>query len=159
AAVKRGILCSGKVFYDLAEARKKSGEERIAIVRFEQFYPFPFTGLREILNRYPNTEQLAWVQEEPKNMGGWGFMEERLENLLPRCDRPIYIGRSPSASPATGSYAIHQQEQAKFIEEALTIDWRGFYSLLGFPSGRSETTTFDNCRWRYLATFFVPQST
>ena len=122
ASVKRVILCSGKVFYDLAEARKKSGEERIAIVRVEQFYPFPLTGLREILNRYPNAEQLAWVQEEPKNMGGWGFMEERLENLLPRCERPIYIGRSPSASPATGSYAIHQQEQAKFIEEALTIE-------------------------------------
>ena len=74
-----------------------------------------------MLERYPNAKQLAWVQEEPRNMGAWTFMEERLENLLPQCDRPIYIGRAPSASPATGSYAIHQLEQAKIVQEALSV--------------------------------------
>jgi len=121
SAVERVVLCSGKVFYDLAEARKKSDDRRVAIVRLEQFYPFPVTSLRALLRRYSNAGQLAWVQEEPKNMGGWSFMEERLENLLPRCARPIYIGRSPSASPATGSYAIHQLEQAKLVQDALTL--------------------------------------
>ncbi len=119
--VERIVLCAGKLYYDLAEARKKSGEQRVAIIRLEQFYPLPLSGLRNVLEQYPNTKQLFWTQEEPKNMGGWTFMEERLENLLPRCERPIYVGRPASASPATGSYSIHQQEQAKLVQEALTL--------------------------------------
>jgi 2-oxoglutarate dehydrogenase E1 component len=121
SVVERVVLCSGKVYYDLAEARKKTGEQRVSIARVEQFYPFALSRLREVLKRYPNAKQLAWVQEEPRNMGGWTFMEERLENLLPQCDRPLYIGRAPSASPATGSYAIHQLEQAKIVQEALSV--------------------------------------
>ena len=77
--------------------------------------------LREVLAGYPNAKQLVWAQEEPKNMGGWTFVEPRLEELLPACDRPIYVGRTASASPATGSYAIHQAEQASLVQEALTI--------------------------------------
>jgi multifunctional 2-oxoglutarate metabolism enzyme len=118
-AVNRVVLCSGKVYYDLVEARKKSGTEHVAIVRLEQFYPFPLKGLREVLAKYPVAKQLVWAQEEPKNMGGWTFVEPRLENLLPACERPIYVGRSPSASPATGSYAIHQAEQTRLVAEAL----------------------------------------
>ncbi len=124
AAVKRLVFCSGKVYYDLVEARKKSGETdvaRVAIVRLEQFYPFPMARLREITAAYPNAEQIVWVQEEPKNMGGWTFVEPRLENFVPQCERPIYVGRAASASPATGSYAIHQLEQAQLINEALTL--------------------------------------
>lgn len=120
AAVKRVVLCSGKVFYDLHEARKKSGEASVSIVRLEQFYPFPLTALKETLALYPNATQIVWAQEEPKNMGGWTFVEPRLENLLPGCSRAIYVGRAPSASPATGSYAIHQQEQARLVQIALT---------------------------------------
>jgi 2-oxoglutarate dehydrogenase E1 component len=120
AAVKRVVLCSGKVFYDLLEARKKSGEASVSIVRLEQFYPFPLTALKETLASYPDATQIVWAQEEPKNMGGWTFVEPRLENLLPGCSRAIYVGRAPSASPATGSYAIHQQEQAKLVQIALT---------------------------------------
>lgn len=120
-AVKRVVLCSGKIYYDLIEARKKSSEERVAIVRVEQFYPFPLMRLREVLERYPQARQLVWTQEEPKNMGGWTFIEQRLENLLPRCERPVYVGRSASASPATGSYTIHQAEQARLVAEALTL--------------------------------------
>jgi 2-oxoglutarate dehydrogenase E1 component len=133
--VERVVLCSGKVFYDLNEARKKargtspavrdgsdnSAESRVAIVRCEQFYPFPQKSLTELLAGYPNAKELVWCQEEPKNMGGWTFMESRLENLLPRCERPRYVGRAASASPATGSYAIHTQEQTRLVQEALTI--------------------------------------
>jgi multifunctional 2-oxoglutarate metabolism enzyme len=120
--VERIVMCSGKVFYDLSEARKKSDDNRLAIIRFEQFYPFPERALKEALTRYPNAKRLVWCQEEPKSMGGWTFMESRLENLLPRCERPLYVGRVPSASPATGNYAIHVQEQESLVKEALTID-------------------------------------
>ncbi|MEP6741636.1 MAG: multifunctional oxoglutarate decarboxylase/oxoglutarate dehydrogenase thiamine pyrophosphate-binding subunit/dihydrolipoyllysine-residue succinyltransferase subunit [bacterium] len=121
ATVKRVVLCSGKVYYDLVDARKKSPATGVAIVRLEQFYPFPLLRLREVLARYPQAKQLVWAQEEPKNMGGWTFLQERLEKLVPVCERPIYVGRAPSASPATGSYSIHQAEQAKLLAEALDI--------------------------------------
>jgi multifunctional 2-oxoglutarate metabolism enzyme len=120
-AVTRIVLCSGKVYYDLIETRKKSGVEHVVVIRLEQFYPFPQKRLREVLAKYPAARQLVWAQEEPKNMGGWTFVEQRLEDLLPACERPIYVGRAPSASPATGSYSIHQLEQAKLVAEALAI--------------------------------------
>lgn len=120
-AVKRVVLCSGKVYYDLIEARKKMETAGVAIVRVEQFYPFPLVRLREVLARYPQAKQLIWAQEEPKNMGGWTFVEPRLEKLVPVCERPIYVGRAASASPATGSYHIHQAEQAKLVAEALAV--------------------------------------
>jgi 2-oxoglutarate decarboxylase len=133
--VERIVLSSGKVFYDLNQARgtgptvregSSAGSagadaDRVAIIRLEQFYPFPQSALKEILARYPNAKELVWCQEEPKNMGGWTFMESRLENLLSRCERPRYVGREASASPATGSYAVHTQEQQRLVNEALTI--------------------------------------
>jgi multifunctional 2-oxoglutarate metabolism enzyme len=130
--VERVVLCSGKVFYDLSDARKKargssptvregSLDDRVAIVRCEQFYPFPLSALTDVLAGYPNAKELVWCQEEPQNMGGWTFMESRLENLLSRCERPRYVGRAASASPATGSYAVHTQEQQRLVQEALII--------------------------------------
>ena len=95
---------------------------RVAIIRLEQFYPFPLRALTETIARYPNADELVWCQEEPKNMGAWTFMESRLENLLPRCERPRYIGRDASASPATGSYAVHLQEQERLVKDALIIE-------------------------------------
>jgi 2-oxoglutarate dehydrogenase complex dehydrogenase (E1) component-like enzyme len=135
-SVERIVLCSGKVFYDLAEARRKSVSEpgavatgsvghddkSVAIIRVEQFYPFPLKAMKAAIERYLSAKELVWCQEEPRNMGAWTFMESRLENLLPRCERPRYIGRLQSPSPATGSYAVHMQEQGRFIHEALTID-------------------------------------
>ena len=91
-------------------------------MRLEQFYPFPEKIIRETLAKYPNAKQLVWAQEEPQNMGGWTFLHERLENLLPSCERPVYVGRSASASPATGSYSIHQKEQAALLAEALKTE-------------------------------------
>ncbi|HEY7785899.1 MAG TPA: multifunctional oxoglutarate decarboxylase/oxoglutarate dehydrogenase thiamine pyrophosphate-binding subunit/dihydrolipoyllysine-residue succinyltransferase subunit, partial [Pyrinomonadaceae bacterium] len=119
--VERIVMTSGKLYYDLSEARKKLAESRVALVRLEQFYPFPLSRIRSLIATYLNAKQLVWAQEEPKNMGGWGFMESRLENLLPACQRPIYVGRAPSASPATGSYAIHQLEQTQLVNEALSV--------------------------------------
>jgi 2-oxoglutarate dehydrogenase E1 component len=122
AKVRRVVVCSGKVFYDLSAARKKSGDERVAIVRLEQFYPFPEKRLREIFESYEGAAQLVWAQEEPKNMGGWTFVEPRLMNMLPACQRPYFVGRAASASPATGSYTIHELEQRRLVDQALTED-------------------------------------
>ena len=121
-SVRRIVMCSGKVFYDLNAARKKSGDEKVAIVRLEQFYPFPEKRLREIFASYGNATQLVWAQEEPKNMGGWTFVEPRLMNMMPACQRPYYVGRTASASPATGSYTIHELEQRRLVDQALTED-------------------------------------
>ncbi|HEX8843165.1 MAG TPA: multifunctional oxoglutarate decarboxylase/oxoglutarate dehydrogenase thiamine pyrophosphate-binding subunit/dihydrolipoyllysine-residue succinyltransferase subunit [Pyrinomonadaceae bacterium] len=121
-SVRRIVLCGGKVFYDLSAGRKKAGDEKVAIIRLEQFYPFPEKRLREIFGTYKNATQLVWAQEEPKNMGGWTFVEPRLMNMLPACQRPYFVGRAASASPATGSYTIHELEQRRIVDQALTED-------------------------------------
>jgi len=122
AEVRRIVLCSGKVYYDLNAARLKSDDRRVAILRLEQFYPFPERTLRELFASYPNASQLVWAQEEPKNYGGWHFVEPRLMGMLPKCERPYYVGRAASASPATGSYSIHELEQRELVDGALTTD-------------------------------------
>jgi 2-oxoglutarate dehydrogenase E1 component len=75
--------------------------------------------LRETLASYPNADSLVWAQEEARNMGGWTFVEPRLMNLMAACPRPLYVGRTPSASPATGNYTMHELEQHKLVDEAL----------------------------------------
>ena len=116
--VKRIVLCSGKVFYDLSVAREESRDLRVAIVRLEQFYPFPAERLQEIFASYENATQVFWTQEEPQNMGGWTFVEPRLREI--KGDLSLrYVGRTASASPATGSYAIHELEQRKLVDDAL----------------------------------------
>jgi len=122
AAVQKIVLCSGKVYYDLIDARKKSGDLRVAILRVEQFYPFPRIRLEELFVKYERAKQVAWVQEEPRNMGGWTFMLEHLDDLVSNSVQLNYVGRTASASPATGSYSIHQSEQAELVTEALTIE-------------------------------------
>jgi 2-oxoglutarate dehydrogenase E1 component len=120
-SVKRIVLCSGKVFYDL-DAGREDAETRVAVVRLEQFYPFPAARLKEIFASYPNATQLFWTQEEPKNMGGWTFVENRLRDILPAGIKLKYVGRAASASPATGSYALHELEQKQIVEQALGED-------------------------------------
>jgi 2-oxoglutarate dehydrogenase E1 component len=119
AAVTRIVLCSGKVFYDLHASREEDNT-RVAVVRLEQFYPFPAARLKDIFAEYPNAEQVFWTQEEPKNMGGWTFVEGRLREILPENVSLRYVGRAASASPATGSYAIHELEQKQIVNEALS---------------------------------------
>lgn len=120
--VKRVVLCSGKVCYDLEGARSDAKDERIAVVRLEQFYPFPAEGLKSIIAQYPNADELVWTQEEPQNMGGWFFVEPRLRELMHDGIRLRYAGRTASASPATGSYAIHELEQKKLVDDSLFSD-------------------------------------
>ena len=135
AKVKRVVLCSGKVFYDLHASRSESsppagggvaaasadGVVGVAVVRVEQFYPFPAAKLQEIFASYPNAAEVIWTQEEPQNMGGWTFVEPRLRAIVPANATLRYIGRDASASPATGSYAIHNLEQHRLVNDSLNI--------------------------------------
>ncbi|PYT00718.1 MAG: multifunctional oxoglutarate decarboxylase/oxoglutarate dehydrogenase thiamine pyrophosphate-binding subunit/dihydrolipoyllysine-residue succinyltransferase subunit [Acidobacteria bacterium] len=122
AAVKRVVLCSGKVFYDLEAGREDEPDNRVAIVRVEQFYPFPAEKLKEIFASYPNANQIFWTQEEPQNMGGWTFVEQRIREILPEGRSLQYVGRVASASPATGSYKIHELEQKQIVDRSLSSD-------------------------------------
>ena len=121
-AVKRVVLCSGKVFYDLRAVRRERELDDIAIIRIEQMYPFPRLDLQAVLERYPNFEDVVWVQEEPKNQGSWYAMQSRLATVVQRLKVDVYlryVGREPSASAAAGYSALHLHEQETFIDEAL----------------------------------------
>jgi 2-oxoglutarate dehydrogenase E1 component len=118
ADIKRVILCSGKVYFDLMEEREKRGESRIQILRLEQLYPFPDNVLLEEMKRFPKAE-LVWCQEEPKNQGAWSFVAPRLEDLLGKKTR--YTGRPEYASTAAGLMKQHLAELAAFLNDALTL--------------------------------------
>ena len=123
--IRRVILCSGKVYYDLFEDREARGVDDVQIVRIEQFYPFPVFSLRKELERFPNAD-IVWCQEEPKNMGGWTFVEPNIEYVLNlighKAGRARYVGRHASAATATGLAAKHQAELKTFLEEAFATD-------------------------------------
>jgi 2-oxoglutarate dehydrogenase E1 component len=123
--VKRVVLCSGKVFYDLLQERRDRGIRDVAILRLEQLYPFPEKSLAFALKPYAKA-QVVWCQEEPENMGAWNFADRRIERVLTalkhRAKRPAYVGRSASASPATGLAKVHAAEQAALVNEALTVE-------------------------------------
>ena len=123
SAIKRVVICSGKVYYDLYEAREAAGINDVYILRLEQLYPFPARSLIHELGRFPNAEMI-WCQEEPRNMGGWHFVEPNLEwvlgHLPGKAKRFQYAGRASSAATATGLLSKHQQEQAQLVKEALT---------------------------------------
>jgi 2-oxoglutarate decarboxylase len=121
-SVKRVVVCSGKVYYDLLAAREEAKSVKTAIIRLEQFYPFPAAKLKEVIASYEGASQVFWTQEEPKNMGGWFFVEQRLREILPEGAAMKYVGRAASASPATGSYAIHELEQKQIVNDSLFIE-------------------------------------
>ncbi len=117
--VKRLILCSGKVYYDVEEAREKSAPGDIAVVRVEQFYPYPRRLMDDVIKKYNAAREIIWLQEEPRNMGSWSFMQERLRPGL-RDDQTLgYVGREAAASPATGSLKLHRRNQEQILAEAL----------------------------------------
>jgi 2-oxoglutarate dehydrogenase E1 component len=120
--IRKVLVCSGKVYYDLLEARREKKIDDIAIIRLEQFYPFPHESLKAELEKYKNAE-VIWVQEEPENMGGWTFVDRRLEKVMVECKlkntRPQYVGRSEGAATACGYMKTHKAQQEKFINEAL----------------------------------------
>jgi 2-oxoglutarate dehydrogenase E1 component len=121
--VERLVLCSGKVFYDLAEARDAAGDTATTIVRIEQIYPFPSEALVARIKRMTKLQTLVWCQEEPKNNGAWFFVEALLEECLAATKaipkRPLYAGRKPSAATATGLARKHAEQQAGLVAEAL----------------------------------------
>ena len=119
-SIERVLLCSGKIYYDLAKARQKGGDASTAIIRLEQLYPFPDGALRAALAPFGAAKAWRWVQEEPENMGAWSFLAPRLQALLPAGAALAGISRKPSSSPATGSLRRHQQEQAALVEQAFS---------------------------------------
>jgi 2-oxoglutarate dehydrogenase E1 component len=119
--VKRVIICSGKIYYDLLEARRLNRIEDIAILRVEQIYPFPGDHLDVLLAQYRNTDTLIWCQEEPKNQGAWDFAKLRIPAMINSRWQLGYAGREPSAAPAVGSAILHAQEQSRIINSALDI--------------------------------------
>ena len=121
--VKRVVLCTGKVYYDLLAERREKTIQDIAIVRVEQLYPFPVISLPKVLAEYPNAE-IVWCQEEPENMGAWSFVDRKIEDVLTAmgtAKRPRYVGRIAAASPATGLAKVHATEQATLVHQALTL--------------------------------------
>src|SRR5207253_2708585 len=118
APVSRVILCSGKVYYDLAAARGERKNVSTAIVRVEQLYPFAEANLRETLAGYPAVRDVVWVQEESKNMRAWTFVQPLLSELRPAGTALWYAGRAPSASRSTGNASVHKRELAELLEDA-----------------------------------------
>ena len=123
--VKRLILCTGKVFYDLQGHPKRAGANSTAIARMELLYPFPEAALEELLMRYPNLEKVFWMQEEPRNMGALTFVGPRLRAIVPRNLPLAYIARPERASPAEGRATDHAAQQAELVLEALGFEGEG----------------------------------
>ena len=122
ARIRRVVICSGKVYFDLLAERDAQGLDDVYLLRLEQFYPFPALSMVRELERFKQAE-IVWCQEEPKNQGGWSFVEPNLEWVLTRIKarstRATYAGRAASASPATGLASRHKAEQAALVAEAL----------------------------------------
>jgi 2-oxoglutarate dehydrogenase E1 component len=122
--VRRVVLCSGKIYYDLLQERRAKQIDDIAIIRLEQLHPFPENTLGRVLKPYLNAD-VVWCQEEPENMGAWSFVDRRIERVLHRLEmksyRPVYIGRDEAASPATGLAKTHMAQQARIVTTALGL--------------------------------------
>ena len=121
AEVRRLILASGKVYVDLVASERRGTGRAVALCRVEQLYPFPEQDLRPVLERYPNLEEVVWLQEEPRNMGAWGYMRLRLAQLIDGRWPLHYIGRPRSSSPAEGSSAWHALNQETIIKQAYDL--------------------------------------
>jgi 2-oxoglutarate dehydrogenase E1 component len=121
AKVRRLVLCTGKIYYDLLVAAEANGasHEQLAIVRVDELYPWPHEALAAVLDRYTEIEEVVWTQEEPRNMGAWSFVSPRLRGAVGNAMTIRYIGRPERASPAEGYAAPHAEQQAKLVAEAL----------------------------------------
>ena len=118
--VRRVVLCSGKVYYELLAAADEARERQVALVRVEQLYPTPTDAIEDVLKKYPGATEVVWCQEEPRNAGAWTHM---FEALLELTDLPVrYVGRKRAASPATGSKKVHKSEQHTLVEQAITLE-------------------------------------
>ena len=123
--VKRLVVCSGKVYYDLVRKREEKGIDDVAIVRVEQLYPFPHKAFSTELKKYPQVAEVVWCQDEPQNQGAWFFVQHYLHENMAEGQRLGYSGRAASASPAVGYSHLHQEQQKALVEGA-------FAKLKGF---------------------------
>ena len=123
-AVRRVIMCSGKIYYDLLNTRREQERDNLAIIRLEQLYPFPEEELFNVLSQYPQLSELTWVQEEPLNQGAWYSTQHHMRRTISRHKNYItlsQVSRDASASPAAGNMALHQEQQARVIDEAINL--------------------------------------
>ena len=118
-SVRRILFCSGKIYYELLQKRREMKKTDTAILRLEQFYPFPEKQLKTVIRKYKQVQQFNWVQEEPENMGAWFFVRPRFEKLIKKSLQ--YIGRNAAASPATGFPNIYRKEQTAVIDTAFEV--------------------------------------
>ena len=121
-SVERIVLCSGKVYYDLAQVRREREIGRVAIIRLEELYPFPIEDYARTLATYPNAAEIVWCQEEPQNQGAWYQIRHRLHEALGQKHRLSYAGRPSAAAPASGIHALHVMQQQALVAAALGID-------------------------------------
>ena len=119
--VKRVVLCSGKVYYDLLQERRKREQDDVAIIRIEQLYPFPAEEVAEIMKDYQHVKDFVWCQEEPQNQGAWYSSQHNFWAAIPSGAQLTYRGRAASAAPAVGYLSEHNKQQQKLVDEALTI--------------------------------------
>jgi 2-oxoglutarate dehydrogenase E1 component len=132
---RRIVFCSGKVYYDLLEARQVHGVNNVAVIRIEQLYPFPISQYSKILNAYAHVEDIVWCQEEPQNQGAWYQIRHRLQEPLLNHQQLFYAGRPSAAAPASGIFKIHLQQQQALVEAALDIE------IKASKSAKPRTTT------------------
>jgi 2-oxoglutarate dehydrogenase E1 component len=119
--VKRVVMCSGKVYYDLLEQRRKNERSDVAIIRVEQLYPFPQVEFGQIVSKFKHVKDWVWCQEEPQNQGAWYCSQHHFWSALPKAATLTYAGRKASASPAVGYISVHNQQQKDLVDDALTI--------------------------------------
>lgn len=133
--VKKLAFCSGKFYYDLTAYREQEKNEEIAFVRVEQLYPLNMNEIKKVLEKYTQVSQYIWVQEEPKNMGAWNYIQPKLQKLLPKGKELVYIGRQRSASPAVGSYALHKKEHGEIMDQLFTKEKSVFSGISSLIKG------------------------
>ena len=126
SAVKRVLVCSGKVYYDLLHARKEQERNDVAIIRVEQLYPFAHKSFQAELHKYANAKEVIWVQDEPQNQGAWFYVQHHIYENMTEGQKLGYAGRPASASPAVGYLAKHQEQQKALIEQAYAPRGKGF---------------------------------
>ncbi len=124
ATVRRVVFCSGKVYFDLLEARRASHQTDVALIRIEQLYPFPSIEYAALLARYPQAREIVWCQEEPQNQGAWYQIRHQLQRSLQPEQELYYAGRPGAAAPAPGIFQMHVQQQQVLVETAPSADVR-----------------------------------
>jgi 2-oxoglutarate dehydrogenase E1 component len=129
-AVTRVVFCSGKVYFELAEMRRKNEIDNVALVRIEELYPFPIDEYAETIDRYRNASEIVWCQEEPQNQGAWYQIRHRLQEPLTARHQLFYAGRPGAAAPAPGIHRLHARQQQALVTAALSASTNESYSSM-----------------------------